>query len=201
MKFFIGGLMVSAVTVTLPSIASEQLSQAYQCAEITTPNQRLTCFDRVFESAKVSSGEKPLSWLLVKRLEQERPEGDLSPRVEVDEKNKRALITLPSQQEGKVLVMSCIDNISRVELYLPEPVSAARVSISVLNGERQSWRSDDSGLIFEASRGLPAISLMKRLMNRESVTLRSSARGFDGLRFETSQVAGVIEALRDPCSW
>jgi len=199
MKLSLLGLLIGLVA--LPSYASEQLRDAYQCAEITTANQRLTCFDRVFDSAKVSSGEKPLAWLLVNQIEQQRIAGDVAPRVEVDEENKRALITLPSQQKGKVLVMSCIDNISRVELYLPAPVPAARVSISMLNGERQAWRSDDSGMIFEASRGLPAISLMKRLMSRDSITLRSSARGFDGLRFDTSQVAGVIDALRDPCRW
>lgn len=103
--------------------------------------------------------------------------------------------------ESPILMISCIDNLSRIELALPQPISEARVSIALLDGEPQAWRSDDSGVLLSSARGMPAITIMKMMMQHDKITLHSRLSILDGMQFDTSSLAQAITPLRQRCGW
>ncbi|PVZ68782.1 type VI secretion system-associated protein VasI [Pelagibaculum spongiae] len=103
-----------------------------------------------------------------------------------------------------MLLLSCIDNISRVELLLPEAVDQPRFSVNLTNEKGhfpQQWMSDETGYVVRSGRGLPAVSAMKFMLKSDRFSLRSDNQLIDGLLFETQQLTKAIKPLRDTCSW
>ncbi|BDM64443.1 hypothetical protein NFHSH190041_18950 [Shewanella sp. NFH-SH190041] len=102
-----------------------------------------------------------------------------------------------------ILMLSCIDGISRVELALPNASDAGKAQITI-NGARgitRDWLSDDQGMVFQSARGLPAIDIIRVLMSSPSVTLRSDLQLIDKLKFDTSNLRRDITPLRKACRW
>lgn len=73
-----------------------------------------------------------------------------------------------------MLLLSCINNLSRIELALPKEVADARIQVSIRH-ETQFWRSDDHGVLFSSARGMPAIEMMKLAASESRLLLRSNA--------------------------
>ncbi|CSA95486.1 type VI secretion protein VasI [Vibrio cholerae] len=99
-----------------------------------------------------------------------------------------------------VLLLSCINNLSRIELALPKEVADARIQVSIRH-ETQFWRSDDHGVLFSSARGMPAIEMMKLAASESRLLLRSNAPFADGLQFDTRGVNEALDALRERCGW
>jgi len=197
----------------ITSVSADYSSDIQQCINTRSRIERLSCFDRVFNVGLQQEGltepEKyPHSWLkAMKGIETEG--GNLVLLTEGEGRGSKAWIILPalnqetqfSNNAKPILMFSCIDNLSRIEIALPSSVQDARVKVSLSNHVSQVWRSDDSGLLMSSARGLPAINMMKEIMHERRLLIRSNAPFIDGLQFNTEELSGSINALRQRCGW
>ncbi|MGD8111512.1 type VI secretion system-associated protein VasI [Vibrio sp. NTOU-M3] len=218
-------LLFSVLSITLSSVclssnshatseSSQLFERAKECTQVIARIERLKCFDEVFatpvESPVVNKERLPEQW--VRAMESFSDSVDELPLVlktQGEEKQSNAWVALRAQNdktafEGNdkpILMMSCIDNLSRVELIFPEAVSDPRIKLSVAYGPTQYWRSDDSGLLFSSARGLPAIEMMKAMAKEKRLVLRSNAAIADGLKFDSTELKNSLSALRYRCGW
>lgn len=185
-----------------------QWEQVEQCRIIAKRLERLECYDQLFDTPVTLKGQthepdKPKVWLLA--YPNSSAENSQAPTLNESASSEDAWITLSAlPQDGvdsPVLVMSCMDEISRVQLALPKPLIDARISVSVAQGQREYWRSDDEGVVFSSAQGLPAIELMKRMAQQRKVTLRSNSEAIDGLQFDTVALQAALRPLRQRCRW
>ncbi|KEA65265.1 Type VI secretion protein VasI [Marinobacterium lacunae] len=104
-----------------------------------------------------------------------------------------------------VLMLSCVDDISRVELTLPKAIDIGSLQVVLeADGRRllsQRWLSDDSGHILRSGRGLPAIAVMQAMLRTGDLRLRANDEAIDGLRFDARGLSEQIAPLRRQCGW
>ncbi|WP_194437811.1 type VI secretion system-associated protein VasI [Vibrio fluminensis] len=188
------------------------VEQANQCRDIPVRLERLACFDELFSTPVEAQGldaETPhysSQWThAMDGKQQVRVDEGWALVTEPGEKGN-AWIAMPAQnhdlddEDRSVLLLSCINNISRVELALAKQVDAAKIQVSTRH-MTQVWRSDDYGVMFSSGRGIPAIEMMKVLAQSSHLVLRSNARFADGLQFNTQDLKQGLEVLRERCSW
>ncbi|WP_028022095.1 type VI secretion system-associated protein VasI [Enterovibrio calviensis] len=196
----------------------EMLDQAKECAGISGRLERLACFDGVFNTPVMKATKttfealKPEAWQRATRSENEREQtsGFVLRYVDVKEPKSGMWMTataLPDREQQRsempILMFSCIDNISRVELVLPTITSAgkAAVTTSANASVTQRWLSDDTGSIMRAGRGLPAIEVMSALMSGPRAVVRSDLEAIGNLTFDTSTLKETIAPMRQVCRW
>ncbi|AGH81620.1 hypothetical protein PCNPT3_08410 [Psychromonas sp. CNPT3] len=102
-----------------------------------------------------------------------------------------------------ILMLSCLDNISRVEIVLPKAIKSARIGITIPGNPAltQIWSSDNSGFIIRSGRGLTAIEIMKTMLDNTQLVFRSNSAEIDGLYFDTKDLSQSIKPLRKACRW
>lgn len=201
---------------TVPSVthaADKRLEQAEQCRLVSGRLERLDCFDRVFKTplptTQVTGQAYPEAWQ--RAIDAAHQDGDKVRTLVTQGEGKGSSAWLAftalnthTQFQGNakpVLLMSCMNNLSRVELALPDPVQDGRIRVAVAGGQQQFWRSDDLGVLMSSARGLPAIDMMKAMTAGNRLVLRSNATFADGLEFDTRDVADDLSALRQRCGW
>ncbi len=206
-------LIISSYSFScLADLTQIQLGQVEQCRQTTTRIDRLACFDHLFnvrlnEPLDAKLAIKPPSWNRAVQAVKDSA-SDTVLVTEGEGRGSQAWIVLKAineqthfpQNAKPALMISCIDNLSRIELVLPFSIEAARVQLS-FNRVQQIWRNDDSGLVLSSARGLPAIDMMRNIMQENHLLLRSNAESIDGLLFDTRQVPLFIDALRRRCGW
>ncbi|MGO1296481.1 MAG: type VI secretion system-associated protein VasI [Vibrio sp.] len=209
---FLSTGVFGAFTVSAAS-QDQPLQQAQQCSKITGRLERLDCFDKVFKTPiniEQSQGQAyPTAWQRAMQAAHNAGDEHRSLVTEGEGRGSSAWIALTATNAATqfagnakpVLLMSCMHNLSRVEIALPKPVKDGRIRIAVAGGQEQYWRSDDVGVLMSSARGLPAIRMMKAMTQGPSLTLRSNARFADGLHFNTRDIATQLSALRDRCGW
>lgn len=197
--------------------ADALVKQAGECAQITERLERLRCFDQIFatpvtqETGTVTQ-IMPATWQrAMSSAEKADAEFAMHLSYEGDEDategNAWLTLTATNQQTRfadnahPVLMMSCIDRLSRIELLLPQELNDARVKISLPGSSAQYWRSDDSGYVLTSARGLPAIDMMKKMAGEPRSVLRSNSQFIDGLTFNTASLPSALTALRQRCRW
>ncbi|MDC5803557.1 type VI secretion system-associated protein VasI [Vibrio europaeus] len=204
---FTTSLFVTGASAT-DTTTNMQLEKAQQCTSVSERLDRLSCFDEVFQTPTVSNlavkhDDRPPAWHTA--FESSKGNEPLNVVEKGTEKEGDAWVTVTAKHAdgvpSPVLMMSCINKISRIELALPQAMEDARIRVSVAGGPNQSWRSDDIGVLFSSARGVPAISMMK-VMSRESrLTLRSNSPVVDGLQFDTTGLSQALKPLRSRCGW
>ncbi len=185
-----------------------------ECANQTVRLNRLACFDALFPSSKTASEKKvyevkPETWQRAWDAEAQRKDqqGFLVNRVNPDDDDEGVWLTLAAnggRDASVVLMMSCIDNITRLDLVLLEPLNHAVAQISLSHHQdtlTSRWLSDESGMIFRTSRGLGAIDTVKFLMQSSRVSLRSDVPEINGLTFDTQGLRKHVQILRSACHW
>ncbi|MFM2484443.1 type VI secretion system-associated protein VasI [Celerinatantimonas yamalensis] len=197
---------------------SSVLEKGQQCRKISDRLQRLHCFDRLFATPiNITQGTSQVSHSLAwkRAVESEKNSQHLEFHLSMlDSANLKAGIWLTAsalEWPGRdsdtamkpILMLSCDNSISRVQLILPQPIDAGRVRITVDgHGQNtQSWLTDDSGMVLESARGLPAIHLMRKMIKGSQIALRSDSALVDGLIFSTTGLATSIKSLRKTCRW
>ncbi|MFT5236357.1 MAG: type VI secretion system protein VasI [Shewanella sp.] len=189
-----------------------QLNDAKACVTIKSKLERLYCFDQVFmtplavietqDIAKVHVTE----WVRANESEARRQgqSGFLFGHQE-DKPNNVWLTTtaIGALPPRPILMLSCIDNISRVELVIPQEMSEGSVRVSVNQPDSQGrlWVSDHSGLVFRTGRGIPAIHVMKSMLSGDEFTFSSDNSRFNGLQFDATGLKQAIKPLQKACRW
>lgn len=222
--FFSGGLFSQThAPVKDVNLLKDLGVSGIECSLVASRLARLSCFDDVFETkfeidkqaevilpikARATHSEANRGDSLAFKLTYGRaPELDESVWVTASAIPYLDLITPQSNglnaPARPILMLSCLETISRVELILPEKIQDARVKISIFGDDKntQTWISDESGFVLRTGRGVPAIKAMKAIISSRSLVLRSNSPVIDGLRFDSLNLASTIKPIREKCDW
>lgn len=209
--------MASGVEVTGDMLT--QLARGQACSVIPSKIERLACFDAAFETpihednTQIENQVRPEEWVRANGSEAKRTETDTGFLLNYAMPNQPksgiwlTATALPDREQQTedmpILMFSCIDNISRVELILRDVASegVAQVYASSAYSVTQRWMSDDSGYVFRAGRGLPAIEVMKAIMSGNRAVLRADIPSIRNLTFDTAELKQAIKPLRQTCRW
>ncbi|MDF6002620.1 type VI secretion system-associated protein TagO [Pseudomonas aeruginosa] len=121
---------------------------------------------------------------------------------------KKVVITAPSVRGTAAepyLAISCLANISRLQLISRVPIDVNRTNIRLLLdnrplGDARPWQVLEDGKVVDAGRGLVAIEQL-RLMARpgSQIWVESDYAPFDGIRFDVSELHAQIATQREAC--
>lgn len=191
------------------------------CTRILSRVERLACFD---EAAGTPSHQPAIAgrWSApepgapsVARVvanERLRAPDDLEFRMtaqpEAQTGRKQVVISAPaiaSAEPRPYLVISCVENITRLQLLTAQPIDRGRVTVR-MRTERHStaalpWQVLENGKVLDAGRGLPAIEQIKTLIGALRIQIISDHPAFDGLSFDAQGLDPLIDQARQACRW
>ncbi|WP_449432107.1 type VI secretion system-associated protein VasI [Pseudomonas putida] len=183
------------------------------CSQIVSNLERLACFD------KSAGTPARLEWVEWSAPEQDSPTlrrvlaheagrgaQDLTFRISTEDQG--LLISAPaiaSVAPHTYLVISCVQNISRLQLVTGHPIDTGRVKVR-LQGERGAtvstpWQVMENGQVLDAGRGLPGIEQIKQLIGAQRIQVASDNQAIDGLMFDAQGLDPLIEKARKTCRW
>lgn len=114
---------------------------------------------------------------------------------------------LTGSEPRPLLAISCLQNISRLQLITAEPLDVSRVSIRVLLdgrpiSDRRPWQVVEDGTVTDAGRGLVAIEQLRHLTRAsQQMQLESDHAAFHGLSFDTAALHELMAQQREACHW
>lgn len=198
------------------------------CTRIISPVERLACFDAKAGTPPIPPAMQPSAPTVAIEPAVKAP--DITVLVHSNEAGRRPEQTasmisrskddLPGQDKVVIsapalggasprpyLAISCLSNISRLQLLTAEPLPVNRVSIRLLLDGRpispaRPWQVLEDGTVTDAGRGLVAIEQLRYLVRPgQQLQLESDHSPFDGLRFDVSALAGQMSQQREACHW
>ncbi|MBH3409383.1 type VI secretion system-associated protein VasI [Pseudomonas putida] len=193
---------------------------ARDCPSLVSNLERLACFDeaagtpaRVVSQAWSAPEQDAPSVSRVMANEADRSVDDLAFRLGSSREDAGAaqpwlVISAPaiaSAEPRSYLAISCIQNISRLQLITGQPLDGNRVKVQ-LRGElgattATAWQVMENGRVLDAGRGLPAIEQIKQLIGAHRVQVTSDEPGVDGLIFDAQGLDPLIDQARKTCRW
>lgn len=206
---YAGGVGLSLLFLLMPA-----LTRASQdCSRIVSNIERLACFDQAagtpgFTPHRQWSAQE-LEAPTVRRVlihETGRAPEDLRFRLRSEEGG--LMISAPaiaSVAPHPYLIISCVQNISRLQLVTAQPVDASRVQVRLL-GERGAtvptpWQVMENGQVLDAGRGLPGIEQIRQLIGGHRIHVESDNPAVDGLVFDAQGLDPLIDEARKTCRW
>lgn len=225
----------TALLVSMLAAASCQAGPAPgtakdDCRAIVSDLERLACFDRAAgtppspipgdagpaAAPSARPGPPPPAPQiadLVRQNEAGRAAGDFSfliSRVEDALPGQtRVLISAPALDgaaESAFLAISCIANISRLQLLLPRPSERNQIRIRLYIDDRplsapRTWQAMEPGNVIDAGRGLVAVDLLRQFSSGGRLRLESDDAAVHGLMFDATGLHGLIAQQREACHW
>lgn len=198
------------------------------CTRITSALERLACFDSVAGTPPTTpvrqhpavpepvepEHKRPLIKDLVEANEAGRLPDETPSRITRSADRPvgqdKVVISAPAltgPQPHAHLAISCLSNISRLQLLSREPLPVNYITIRlVLDGKpvtsARLWQVLDDGTVSDAGRGLVAIEQLRHLTQpARLLTLESSYSPFDGLQFDARALGEQIAEQREACHW
>lgn len=213
LKIFFCSLM--PIIFALPAKAKNDINQNIaeeltQCRLESSQLIRLDCYDKIALSSMPAPNSLPnttqmgKTWRQAYEHEMKRVENSAGFLVSVPEDSEYPVImTIPAigfQPPRPILMLSCIDNITRMQIILPSRQDAGSVMVSTDKTQfTAEWFLRENGYVLESSRGLPGIDEIKRLLSGEKLTLKLSNN--QKLTFNISGMSQEIKPLRAACHW
>lgn len=187
------------------------LAAALACRQEPAPLLRLDCYDRALAQNGVVAVPSPAqagpAWR--RAMNQERGRNDHSLAFLISDRggdNPLVVLTTPAigiPPPRPVLMFSCIDNITRLQVALSAPVQEGDGRV-LLATEKNSlslrWFVRENGFLLESSRGLAGIQQIRQLFGAQRLTL-TPQNGATSLTFNITGLAQEIEPLRKACHW
>ncbi|MGW9065052.1 type VI secretion system-associated protein VasI [Achromobacter animicus] len=231
-----GALLLVAAALVGGDAATDAVAAGRSCRTIVSAIERLACFDAeagtppvpaaematpstVAPTAAVSTAAPSMVRVpdivgLVQRNESRRKAdhaGVLLLRVgDAIPGQDKVVISAPAlagSEPRPLLAISCLQNISRLQLITAEPLDVSRVSIRVLLdgrpiSDRRPWQVVEDGTVTDAGRGLVAIEQLRHLTRAsQQMQLESDHAAFHGLSFDTAALHELIAQQREACHW
>ncbi|MCW7763857.1 type VI secretion system-associated protein VasI [Photorhabdus luminescens] len=190
-------------TTTAPSLPA-----LLQCRAESSPLVRLDCYDHLLDKldniAVIPLEKTGPVWK--QAMEQEMKRTDHSTGFITTQSESiptRVILTTPAigvPPPRPVLMLSCIDNITRIQIALAKPQDNGTVMISTeISQFSADWFLRENGYLLESSRGLPGIEELKRLMTGKTLTIKTS--NGNRMTFNISQLEQAVKPLRSACRW
>ncbi|WP_367353316.1 type VI secretion system-associated protein VasI [Achromobacter animicus] len=231
-----GALLLVAAVLVGGDAATDAVAAGRSCRTIVSAIERLACFDAEAGTPPVPAAEMatpstvaptaqasatapsmvrvPDIVGLVQRNESRRKAdhaGVLLLRVgDAIPGQDKVVISAPAQAGSEprpLLAISCLQNISRLQLITAEPLVVSRVSIRVLLdgrpiSDRRPWQVVEDGTVTDAGRGLVAIEQLRHLTRAsQQMQLESDHAAFHGLSFDTVALHELMAQQREACHW
>ena len=192
------------------------------CTDIRSSIQRLACFDKLFDTpiyldaVRIPEVLQPSYGIVdvVNKLESQRETDnyDLFISVSVehsDTEQRRVVLTAPAIGAigvRPILALSCIDNISRLQMIFSQPLDKTRVNLAIQNKKdkqvlSEEWKVIGGGYIVDAGRGIPSIRIIQRLKDSKRITFSSDQSSVEGLVFDLEALPKYIVELATACHW
>lgn len=203
------GVSLSLILVSLPIPGYAHTD----CPRIVSNVERLACFD---SAAGTPAHAVPAQWSApeqdsptVRRVlahEAGRGPDDLTFRLTPEPEGLTiSAPAIASAAPHPYLVISCLQNISRLQLVAALPIDAGRVTVR-LHGARGAtaatpWQVTENGQVLDAGRGLPGIEQIKQLLGAHRIEVQSDNAAVDGLVFDAQGLDPLIEEARKTCRW
>lgn len=206
-------------------LAQEAKGYPSECANIPSSLERLACFDSYFKTSiqvlnKIKTAtprgfnHQPEILRLAQRVEKNRhPDnaGLLVQKMMDHEASDQERMILSAPAIGAylprpLLVISCINNITRFQVGFDKPLSnhSVRTTLSLDGrsiGGDYLWQVIESGKLVDAGRGIPSINLLKKISKYQRLKIQSDAQLLNGLVFDISGLAHVLPEFRAACHW
>lgn len=207
------------------------------CTTIVLPQERLACFDAkagtlapppsppaALQAKTPAAAPTPAATPATAK----RP--DITDLVQANEAKRRAddtgllLMRTPEKLPGQdkvvisapalggsapapTLAISCLQNISRLQLLTADALPFNRANLRLLLDGRpvsasQPWQVLDDGTVTDAGRGLVAIEQLHHLTQpAQRLRIESDQAPFDGLVFDVSRLHELLVQQREACHW
>lgn len=183
--------------------------------------ERLACFDEaagtrllepVAQTRKPSFQPGGPTLARLARSEIQRAHDDFSFRIDVQTAGPAEegflMISAPAiaaAEPRPYLAISCIQDISRLQLVTAKPIDGNRVTLQLRTEHWATralpWQVLENGQLLDAGRGLPAIEQIKLLMGARRIHLVSDHPALEGLTFDATGLDPLIEQVRKACRW
>lgn len=222
-----GVLLLTATILAGCDAGKAVVAADRDCTVIVSAVERLACFDAAAGTPPTPAAKPPAPQIappaatrvpdivsLVRRNESRRKSeqtGMLLLRVEdALPGQSKVVISAPAvggAEPRPLLAISCLQNISRLQLLTAQPLDVNRVSIRMLVDGRpistsRPWQVLEDGTVTDAGRGLVAIEQLRHLTRpAQQLQLESDHAPFDGLSFDASALHDLMGQQREACHW
>lgn len=217
-------ILYTAFSSVSESATPQPVKKPEDCILIKSSLQRLTCFDHYFKTPivieKMAGGaakkthRKSKIMQLALRIEEQRNDQSMGLlRDEILEHEsagqQRIILTAPaigSIPPRPLLMISCINNITRLQIGLHHSINRGRVDIALgLKGRTQqtdySWRVLGHGELIDAGHGIPSINLLKTMIGQHRVRIHAEDMALEGLTFDITGFTQYVKSFRKACHW
>ncbi len=207
-------LIASDYVVNSPSSAEGELIKAIeQCRQEKAALERLDCYDNAWGNNLTPSQVKQkggVAWDRAIEQESTRTGNSISlltKSYNTEEGNPIIIITTPAlghKDPRPVLMFSCIDNITRLQIALLNPTDKRDTYVEVSTDKNKfetRWFFRENGFLLEASRGLEGISEIQKLFKANTLKIKSNVKNINGLTFNIQNLENEIKPLRTTCHW
>ncbi|MDN7875162.1 type VI secretion system-associated protein VasI [Burkholderia aenigmatica] len=204
------------------------------CTSIVSAIERLACFDALAgtppapvaaipaaqhdEAPAAADRQKPAKPPTIVELvhlnEAKRAAGEtgfqLSRTEEVVPGRWSVVMSAPALGDASappILAISCLSNISRLQLLWSQPITPNRMNIRLLlDGQPISasvpWQVLEDGTVVDAGRGLVAIEQLRYLVKAGGrLQVESDYAPFSGLLFDATNLYDLMKQQREACHW
>ncbi|EJI9012493.1 type VI secretion system-associated protein VasI [Escherichia albertii] len=233
--WFIAGLMAGLPASATPAETSSMVAVAVAAATAAPPDatttvqamqscrrepaalERLDCYDRILAPEQPNFGNTALvkasfvgeAWTRATEQEKRR-QGNTTELLMTQVPGERQTVVITTPAIGHVpprpvLMFSCVDNITRMQVALMHPLDAHDIAITLdadSRALRSHWFVRENGVLLESSRGLSGIDEIKQLFGAKTLLIDTGADSAAGkLTFNIDGLSQVIAPLRDACHW
>ncbi len=207
-----------------PGPAELTLKAMNACRAEPASLERLDCYDRLltpaypdFSSALVKAKVQGEAWQ--RAFAQEAQRDDHSTQFltrQIEGERPSVVITTPalgSLPPRPVLMFSCIDNITRMQIALPRPLSGQPDMVMTTEKIRVNarWFLRENDSLLESSRGLSGIEEIKQLFGAKTLTVAftppahhvsgNENSAASSLTFAISDLEKTLVPMKVACHW
>ncbi|TBU84470.1 type VI secretion system-associated protein VasI [Phytopseudomonas dryadis] len=110
-------------------------------------------------------------------------------------------------EQRPYLAISCLSDITRLQLLAEQPIERNQVLVRLVLDERPittskvPWQVLEVGNVVDAGRGLVAIDQLRRVGEGARLRLESDYIPFDGLVFDATGLKALVDRQREACHW
>lgn len=225
-KFYINNLVQLVITISFtlsPNLQaappSHGASLKNDCVTIISDLQRLACFDKKYatpsyfspkDNTGAGQGVMPEFIRLAYQREENRLTHELGFVEDISGPIENKTIRISSLSRGNyeyqpLLLISCVDNITRMQIGLTQPIDAHTFPVSVTKENHvissYKWKSSNSGYVIDVGRGLYSIKIIKGLFKQNYIDVDLQEIGIGEVRFDITGLSERINHLRNACHW
>lgn len=207
------GLSANSHSSSSSTPEGELIKAMEQCRHEKAALDRLDCYDSAWgNNPNLPQGKQKGGVAWERAIEQESTRTNnsislLTKSYNTEEGNPIIIITTPAlghKDPRPVLMFSCIDNITRLQIALISPTDKRDTYVEISTDKNKfetRWFFRENGFLLEASRGLEGISEIQRLFKANTIKIKSNVKDINGLTFNIQNLEYEIKSLRTACHW